>query len=390
MVGRTHADGRRTLRQVVRARALPSFDRYVPLVVAAGAVALSSCWLASGTFQGEPLTIIIGDPSSVAPHDLPVGRALFAARFIFTDNPGRPECHASTLVQLESGDLLAAWYAGLNELSRDTAIQMSRRPAGAQEWLAPELVVDSPSRSLGNPVLYAEGQRVWLFYASVYGTGWAASELFFQVSEDGARSWTGVRELHRGCCELIRCKPIRLADGRLLLPGYSEAVPSSFFWHSRDDGWTWQRTRLIFSEPGNIQPAVVQLASGRLLAMMRCTAGGQAWVSYSDDSGSRWAALQLSGLPNPGSALDMIRLSNGHLVLAYNDSTEQRTPLSVALSFDEGRNWPFKREVEAGQGSFSYPSLAEGSGGQIHMTYSYNRQYIKHVTFNEAWIASGP
>lgn len=36
------------------------------------------------------------------------------------------QCHASTLVRLPCGTLVAAWFAGLREGSEDTAIWLSR------------------------------------------------------------------------------------------------------------------------------------------------------------------------------------------------------------------------------------------------------------------------
>jgi hypothetical protein len=35
---------------------------------------------------------------------------------------------------------------------------------------------------------------------------------------------------------------------------------------------------------------------------------------------------------------------------------------------------------------FSYPSLVRARGGEIHLLYTWNRAYIKHVRFDPAWL----
>src|SRR2546422_3293813 len=47
--------------------------------------------------------------------------------------PGYPSCHGSTLVELPSGELLAAWYAGSTEGAEDTAELGARLQAGRSE-----------------------------------------------------------------------------------------------------------------------------------------------------------------------------------------------------------------------------------------------------------------
>jgi alpha-L-rhamnosidase len=83
----------------------------------------------------------------------------------------------------------------------------------------------------------------------------------------------------------------------------------------------------------------------------------------------------------------MITLKNGHVVLAYNhNNSRERTPLNIALSMDEARSWRATRVLESGKGPFSYPSLCQTGDGHVHVTYTYRRQFIKHVELNEAWI----
>ena len=52
-----------------------------------------------------------------------------------------PSCHASTIVELPNGDMLAAYFAGTYEGHPDCCIYMSRRRAGHTTWDRPQLLV---------------------------------------------------------------------------------------------------------------------------------------------------------------------------------------------------------------------------------------------------------
>src|SRR5258708_2774707 len=85
--------------------------------------------------------------------------------FIFTSAPF-PSAHASTIVDLPNGDLLAAWFGGTAEGAPDTAIWASRRTANqANQWSAPYVLVREPNIACWNPVLFhsADG-KLWLYY----------------------------------------------------------------------------------------------------------------------------------------------------------------------------------------------------------------------------------
>src|SRR5277367_6911985 len=61
-------------------------------------------------------------------------------------------CHASTVVELSNGDLLASWFGGTREGAPDVAIWMSRRtPAG---WSSPREAAREPEVAAYNPVLF--------------------------------------------------------------------------------------------------------------------------------------------------------------------------------------------------------------------------------------------
>lgn len=189
-----------------------------------------------------------------------------------------------------------------------------------------------------------------------------------------------------------------LIDGkRLIVPLYSDGFSFSLMAITDDDGRTWQ-----FSEPlvgaGNIQPSIARRADGTLIAYMRDNGPPpqRLHVSTSSDKGLTWSTVHDSELPNPGSGADIVTLSNGHWVLAYNDTEEGRHSLAVSLSMNEGKTWPHTRYLEhsvPGEGTptAAYPSIIQGADGSLHVVYSYRNdagKTIKHVRFTERWLTA--
>jgi predicted neuraminidase len=75
--------------------------------------------------------------------------------------------------------------------------------------------------------------------------------------------------------------------------------------------------------------------------------------------------------------------------------------MTLAISEDEGRTWPHRRNLEVGDGycltnnskeglnrEFSYPSIRQTPDGLPHITYTYWRQAIKYLRVAEDWVRS--
>ncbi|MCS7311254.1 MAG: exo-alpha-sialidase, partial [Armatimonadetes bacterium] len=118
--------------------------------------------------------------------------------------------------------------------------------------------------------------------------------------------------------------------------------------------------------------------------------------SESRDGGMTWSPVVDDDLPNPGSALEVIRLRSGRWAMVCNDTEQGRHRLAVLLSDDEGRSWQWKRYLEndpPGTGSYSYPSIIQARDGSLHVTYSWSQpgkgSAIKYAHFNEQWVLQG-
>ena len=68
---------------------------------------------------------------------------------------------------------------------------------------------------------------------------------------------------------------------------------------------------------------------------------------------------------------------------------ENAHALHLAISGD-GREWRAVAIVEkAEKGEFSYPAMIQTKDGKVHMTYTWNRQRIRHVVIDPGKLVGG-
>ena len=313
--------------------------------------------------------------------------------FIFTSAPFA-SAHASTLVELRNGDLLAAWFGGTHEGAPDVAIWGSRRTAG--QWSAPFLLVREPNIACFNPVLFhsADG-RLWLYYK--FGPSartWTGARL---VSNNDGKTWSQPEHLPAGLLGPIKDKPLVLPDGTIVSGSSVESYSSWAAWidRSTDNGETWKKigpitvpshdVRSQQSAPadqqehvhGIIQPAIVSLGKKHLRLYARSTSDiGRICVADSFDDGLSWTQAHPTDIPNPNSGIDAVGLRDGRVVLVYNNSSKERTPLNLAVSSD-GEHFNMFDTLEDQPGEYSYPAIIQGKDGSLYIAWTWNRKRIR-------------
>lgn len=321
------------------------------------------------------------------------------------ETPTGPYKHPACLTELSNGDLYLVYYGGQGEYARDTTVFGSRLPKGARAWTAPVPLARDPFRSVGNGVIWqAPDGLVWLFYVVRFGDTWGTSRIQAKVSRDLAATWSDAFTVALEAGMMVRNRPIVLHDGSYLLPVYFEdgadteqVGPKSTSRFLRFDPTArqpaWEALGEVRSPKGNIQPAVVELEPGHLIAYARRGGGygptTDGWLvrSESRDGGRTWSPGVDSSFPNPNSAVDFLKLSSGALLLVYNDHMWERSPLMLALSDDQDRTWPIKRALATGKNSYAYPIAFQARDGRIHLVYtSDGRKVINHAIVTEAWI----
>jgi predicted neuraminidase len=326
-----------------------------------------------------------------------VSSALVASEFINARAP-YPSCHASTIVETAPGEFVAAWFGGTAERNPDVGIWVARQEKGL--WLPAVEVAngvqpDGPRLPTWNPVLFQpKSGPLFLFYK----VGPSPSTWWGEVrsSSDAGKTWSAPRRLPDGILGPIKNKPVELADGTWISPSSTEGNKEGWLVHfelSRDAGLTWTRSANVRKGPNldAIQPSVVFHPNGGLQALCR-TKQGVVAQTWSQDQGRTWSALTATDLPNPNSGTDAITLRDGRQLLVYNHSGHRATeakgnryPLDVAISLD-GLSWQrvLTLEHEPCSAGYSYPAVIQSRDGRVHITYTWNRQMIKHVVLDPA------
>ena len=327
---------------------------------------------------------------SVRAQPLPMERV-----FIYEEAPF-PSAHASTIVALPNGELLAAWFGGEDEGDPSVEIWLARRSVDGS-WSAPVAMTDYPEVPTWNPVLFRDAERLWLFFKiGPSPREWVGG---YRISDDDGETWGPVTFMPAGQLGPIRNKPIILRNGDILSgtsveAGYGRGVPydapyrswAAWVERSSDGGTTW-RTHGPIAVPGElygvIQPTLWQMDDGTVKMLLRSTQRiGAVCEATSEDGGKTWSPARPTSLPNPNSGLDAVKLRDGRIVLVYNHIESGRSPIHLAVSDDDGRSWGTPRIIEEGPGEYSYPAVIQAPDGTVHITYTWRRERIRHVAID--------
>jgi hypothetical protein len=151
---------------------------------------------------------------------------------------------------------------------------------------------------------------------------------------------------------------------------------TSYFFLSDDDGGTWREAKTCGAIPeprsqiGLQEPGVVELDNGVLWSWSRTDMGRQ-YEMFSYDGGETWTVPAASPFTSPISPLSMKRIpQTGHLLAVWNPIPDYpgrklekhswgRTPLTGAISKDEGATWGshFAVEREDDRGGYCYTAI---------------------------------
>ncbi len=317
------------------------------------------------------------------------------SEFVFSDAPFE-SCHASTILELPNGDLLCAWFGGKDEGDASVEIWLSKKTSGgADAWSAPQAMTDFPHEPCWNPVLFFDEQsRVWLFFkVGPSPQTWVGA---YRLSTDLGKSWGDINYLPAGLLGPVRSKPITLSSGEILAgtsveagrgPNTPREAPyvSWACWveRSSDNGQSWTTHGPIMVPGENfgvIQPTLWEFEPGKVKMLMRSTQRiGAICESISEDGGITWSPAKPTLLPNPNSGIDAVKMQDGRIALVYNHTPQGRSPLNLAFSEDNGSTWSQPYILEDEPGEYSYPAIIQSASGNLHITYTWRRQRIKHV-----------
>ncbi len=176
----------------------------------------------------------------------------------------------------------------------------------------------------------------------------------------------------------------QLSTRRLVVPAASTAdvhAENHFVCHcyfSGDDGRTWiaGEGRVDLPKRGAMEPEVLELKDGRLMMIIRTQLGYIA-ASYSDDGGDTWSEAEPLDVTAPEAPATIRRIpATGDLLLIWNNTYDPgaghggaRTPLTAAVSSDEGQTWTHVRNLESDPShTYAYTSVLFHRGRAL-LTY---------------------
>jgi hypothetical protein len=302
-------------------------------------------------------------------------------------SPGNPRNSEGSFVALADGRILFAYsrYRGERDWADHATADIAARVSadGGRTWSEEDrILVPNEGRCnvMSASLLRLADGRIALFY--LRKNGLRDCRLWMRTSTDEAATWS----------EPVLCIPapgyfvvnndrmVQLASGRLVVPAALHRARREgddfegnaldergivMFFLSDDAGQTWRESQDWLAFPGKCrsglqEPGVIERQDGTLLGWCRTEDGWQ-YETESADGGETWSVPRRSPFRGPCAPLSIKRMpGTGHLLAVWNDhsaltthrptdwkqSSWGRTPLTVAVSRDDGRSWETVGDVE--------------------------------------------
>jgi len=320
-----------------------------------------------------------------------------------------PRNDSASIVELRDGSLFIVWMEyeksallGHDEAPHPIAAMISRD--GGKTWGEHRVLVERGSDEfVSNPtILRLKNGDIILSFGRCHE--WVPRERaysrFVWRSKDEGKTFPSQTTMYSR--RFHETSPgntmIQLSFGRLIQPigasvtlgagGYAGHVMAGCY-ISNDDGYSWMEPTSWVDLPmrGIMEPHVVELEDGRLLMYTR-TQLGAIFQSESKDGGLNWSKPQTTGVRAPESCPCLTKIpKTGDLLLVWNhsmydpgfDHYGKRTPLTVAISRDKGRNWENFKNIESDPNwEFTNPSCNFTSQDKAIITYVASPMAIPH------------
>jgi sialidase-1 len=235
-----------------------------------------------------------------------------------------------------------------------------------------------------------------------------------RFSSDEGKTWSPPISCitdQEGYFVLNNSRVIQLKNGRLIMAvarhgddnGKWSNQGTLFSYYSDDKGQTWKSgkavpndTKIITQEPG-----LIELKDGRILMIIRAS-GGKQQMSFSRDKGQTWSPIQETNIHSPVSPATIVRIpKTGDLLMIWNNNPISesgwhggaRTPLTVAISKNEGVSWTNVKNIEADPDGWYCYTAAHFTKNDVLLGYCAGSQSAKtHLSvlrvtrINQKWL----
>lgn len=283
-------------------------------------------------------------------------------------SPNNPRNSEGAFVTLKDGSILYIYTRFQGKHHGDNALgylaSCVSKDGGAtwEENDEPVVPKTGKENDMSVSMLRLADGRIALFYLVKHSI--KDCRLAMRTSSDEGATWSEPTDCMPGEDNYFvvnNDRIIQTKSGRLIAPAASHyrdgkwQGPADLVCFLSDDaGKTWRRgeqtltakredgRRIVTQEPG-----VVELNDGRILFWSRADGGSQVY-GYSSDGCETISTLKPWNFASPLAPASIKRIpSTGDLILIWNDNPgNQRSPLSVAVSSDEGQTWTHKQTLE--------------------------------------------
>ena len=328
-----------------------------------------------------------------------------------------PRQSEASALELRDGSILIIWQQfrfgeGDSDFWPSQLAAMTSRDGGRTWGDYRVLVKTAPGdTNVYNPNLLRMPTGEVFFFWQAYHKPWeggsrAPSSIHLWASTDEARTFKPLSLVtdHQApslASSIVKC----FRSGRIMLPFSSDTSkgpehPDHYVGgvlYSDDAGRSWKQSRNVIDLPmrGVMETHVEETRDGRVLMVMR-TQLGAVFMSESADGGDSWSKPQTTGLRAPESCPDILRIpSTGDLLMVWNNAPYdpshfshygKRTPLTTAVSRDEGRSWQNPKNIETDPDwAFTNPGTCSTSKGTALINY-WCSKYKPSGAMDGEWI----
>lgn len=329
-----------------------------------------------------------------------------------------PRNSEGDFVTLKDGRILYVYsrYTGGSSSDHAPAFLAGRYSSdGGITWTTKDDVIlanEGEMNVMSVTLLRLQNNAIALFYLRKNSTSDCIPMM--RISNDEAKSWSNAIPVitdKPGYFVLNNDRVIQLNDGRLIMAVALHNIPGGkwnnqgdlYCYISVDNGQTWHTsarvpntTNIITQEPG-----VIELKDGRIMMYIRASGGFQQ-LSFSSDRGETWSHIQPGNIPSPLSPATIQKIpGTDHWLLVWNNNDgskpeikDCRTPLTAAISEDQGRTWKFIRNIrEDPDGWYCYIAVHFSTKNDILLGYcagsrsKHTGLAISEITLiNKSWL----
>ncbi len=355
---------------------------------------------------------------------------------VFTAGTEGAECYTCPALVVAPGGTLLAFCEARRESKHDASpadVVLKRSTDGGRTWGPRQtLFVGRGNDAIMNACPVVDGDRILVFAMIAHKVGeWRHRYLQAQSTDDG-KTWSAPEDITAQVDrETFIGGPgvgIRMRSGRLVIPGYvielaahppGPAEPGVKFRHesrtgshacvisSDDGGRTWRAGRPVAAAWSN-ESQVVELDDGSLLLNWRhqimdpARHPGCRGSAVSRDGGETWGPPVMEQALNEvvcqAGFIRWVSPADGRPRLLFSNPNGRpgpdgggRTRLTVKLSEDEGRTWPFALLVEPGRSAYSCPAALPD--GTLALLYecgdAYSRERMRLARFTVEQVKQG-